>query len=128
MKATSSRITPAADPVGPGPGTPLTIVVDGEELTGLAGQTIGGILLAAGRTSWRTTARHARPRGVFCGIGVCYDCLVTVNDLPDVRACQRRATPGDVVSTDGELPGPGAVPAGDKLSGAAIEERAEGGR
>lgn len=101
------RLASERDPVAPGPAAPVTIEVDGEPLTGLAGQTIGGLLLSAGRTSWRTTARHSRPRGLFCGIGVCYDCVVTVNDLPDVRACQRKAAEGDVVLTDGELPGPG---------------------
>jgi hypothetical protein len=36
---------------------------------------------------------------VFCAIGVCYDCLIVVNGLRDVRACQRRAIGGDVVNT-----------------------------
>ncbi|MFE7992088.1 2Fe-2S iron-sulfur cluster-binding protein, partial [Streptomyces shenzhenensis] len=33
------------------------------------------------------------------GIGVCFDCLVTVNGLGDVRACQRLVADGDVVET-----------------------------
>jgi predicted molibdopterin-dependent oxidoreductase YjgC len=73
--------------------------VDGEPLEGLEGQTIAGILLASGRLAWRTTSVQARPRGVFCGIGVCFDCMVAVNGLRDVRACQRRAADGDVVTT-----------------------------
>lgn len=96
----AARISPSDDPTGPGPTTPLIIEVDGAELTGLSGQTIAGILLAAGRISWRTTGR-SRPRGLFCGIGVCHDCLLTVNGLADVRACQRRAQPGDVITTTG---------------------------
>nr|WP_276514252.1 2Fe-2S iron-sulfur cluster-binding protein [Actinomadura citrea] len=39
------------------------------------------------------------PRGVFCGIGACFDCLLTVNGVRDVRACRRRARDGDVVAT-----------------------------
>jgi aerobic-type carbon monoxide dehydrogenase small subunit (CoxS/CutS family) len=43
---------------------------------------------------------------MFCGIGVCYDCLVIVNGQRDVRACQRRAVAGDVVTTQHDsLPG-----------------------
>jgi predicted molibdopterin-dependent oxidoreductase YjgC len=76
----------------------LRITVDGAALTGVTGQTIAGVMLAAGRRSWRRTASGA-PRGVFCGIGVCFDCLVTVNGVPDVRACRRRAQNGDVVTT-----------------------------
>ena len=52
-----------------------------------AGQSIGAALVAAGVASWRTTRRGARPRGLFCGIGVCFDCLVTVDDRPNQRAC-----------------------------------------
>jgi hypothetical protein len=36
---------------------------------------------------------------VFCGIGVCFDCLVTVNGQPSVRACLAEARPGDRVET-----------------------------
>ncbi|OXM60535.1 (2Fe-2S)-binding protein [Amycolatopsis vastitatis] len=77
---------------------PIEITVDGETVAGVAGRTIAGVLLASGRMSWRTT-RSGAPRGVFCGIGACFDCLVTVNGVPDVRACRRRAADGDEIRT-----------------------------
>jgi len=77
---------------------PIALTVDGETVTGLAGQTVAGVLLAAGRLSWRTT-RSGAPRGVFCGIGACFDCLLTVNGVADVRACRRRAADGDEIRT-----------------------------
>ncbi|MEV7095085.1 (2Fe-2S)-binding protein [Amycolatopsis sp. NPDC051045] len=77
---------------------PIAITVDGETVAGVAGQTVAGILLAAGRRSWRTT-RSGAPRGVFCGIGACFDCLLTVNGVADVRACRRRAADGDEIRT-----------------------------
>ena len=61
------------------------------------GQTIAAALLAAGIRSWRRTGRNAAPRGLFCGIGACYDCLVTINDTPAQRACLAPAREGDVV-------------------------------
>jgi D-hydroxyproline dehydrogenase subunit gamma len=76
----------------------IEITVDGETFSGAEGQTVAGILLAAGRTSWRTT-RSGAPRGVFCGIGACFDCVLTVNGVPDVRACRRRAVDGDEIRT-----------------------------
>ncbi|WP_086851288.1 (2Fe-2S)-binding protein [Amycolatopsis kentuckyensis] len=79
-------------------GRPIAITVDGETVTGLAGQTVAGVLLAAGRLSWRTT-RSGAPRGVFCGIGACFDCVLTVNGVADVRACRRRAADGDEIRT-----------------------------
>ncbi|WP_236792996.1 (2Fe-2S)-binding protein [Amycolatopsis sp. GM8] len=59
------------------------------------GQSIGAALIAAGYRSWRTTRGEGAPRGVFCGIGVCFDCLVVVNGRPNQRACLTDARPGD---------------------------------
>lgn len=77
----------------------VTFTVDGRSCTATAGTTIAAALLAADRTDWRRTSVAGAPRGVFCGIGVCFDCIVTVNGLRDVRACLRRVTDGDEVRT-----------------------------
>lgn len=77
---------------------PIRITVDGEPVSGMDGQSVAGMLLGSGRMSWRTT-RSGAPRGVFCGIGACFDCLLTVNGVPDVRACRRRAVDGDEIRT-----------------------------
>ena len=99
---TSYRVPAELDAAEPGADRPLTLWLDGEPVTGTAGQTIAGVLLGAGRRQWRTTAVDGASRGVFCGIGVCFDCLVEVNGLRDVRACLRRAQDGDVVARQGE--------------------------
>ena len=78
---------------------PLESTLDVETLIGVVGQTIAGVLLVSGKASWRSTSRYQQPRGVFCGIGVCFDCIAEVNGLPDVRCCLRRALDGDVVVT-----------------------------
>lgn len=94
----SPRLVPASDdPIGPGATTPITILVNGDPVDGVLGQTLAGVLLASDTLSWRTTPLNGRRRGAFCGIGVCFDCLVVVNGQRDVRACQRRARAGDVV-------------------------------
>jgi predicted molibdopterin-dependent oxidoreductase YjgC len=77
----------------------FTITFDGREIACREGWTIGAALTAAGVRSWRTTRHEGRPRGLFCGIGVCFDCLVTVNGRPSVRACLATAHPGDAVRT-----------------------------
>jgi predicted molibdopterin-dependent oxidoreductase YjgC len=95
------------DPVQPAEPAALTITVDGIAVSGLVGQSVAGVILASDSVGFRRTSHDARPRGVFCGIGVCYDCLVEVNGLRDVRACQRRAADGDVVVTQHDpLPTP----------------------
>ncbi|GAA5213565.1 (2Fe-2S)-binding protein [Streptomyces thinghirensis] len=81
------------------PAPAFTVTVDGRTIEALPGRTVAAALWAAGITSWRTTRDTGRPRGVFCGIGVCFDCLVTVNDRPNQRACLVPVHPGDAIRT-----------------------------
>ena len=81
------------------PGPAFTVTFDGREIEAWPGQTVAAALWASGVTSWRTTRVEGRPRGVFCGIGVCFDCLVTVNDRPNQRACLVPLRPGDAIRT-----------------------------
>lgn len=59
---------------------------DGEPISASLGASIAAALLASGRTGWRTT-RDGESRGLFCGIGVCFDCLVAVDGQSGQRAC-----------------------------------------
>jgi predicted molibdopterin-dependent oxidoreductase YjgC len=81
------------------PGPPFTVTLDGREIEALPGQTVAAALWTAGVTSWRSTRGEGRPRGVLCGIGVCFDCLVTVNGRINQRACLVPVAPGDVIRT-----------------------------
>ena len=92
-------MTSPLDLAGAEPGPAFTITLDGRTVEALPGQTVAAALWAAGVTSWRTTRGDQRPRGIFCGIGVCFDCLVTVNDHPNRRACLVRVCPGDTIRT-----------------------------
>jgi len=80
----------------------VNITVDGRTVPVDEGQTIAAALHADGLRAWRTTRVGGRPRGLFCGIGVCFDCLVTVNGRASIRACLAPARDGDVVTTGGE--------------------------
>ncbi|WP_228001923.1 (2Fe-2S)-binding protein [Nocardia australiensis] len=95
-------IPPDRDPVGRAD-RPLTIIVDGARVPGVRGQTLASVLLADGRSHWRT-APTGGSRGVFCGIGICFDCVATVNGVPDIRLCRRPARDGDTVTTQTRLP------------------------
>ncbi|HEY1915620.1 MAG TPA: (2Fe-2S)-binding protein [Streptosporangiaceae bacterium] len=78
---------------------PVRFSFDGTPLEAPRGMTIGGALLANGIVSWRRTRTDDRPRGIFCGIGVCFDCLVDVNGQHAVRACLTQVRDGDTVGT-----------------------------
>lgn len=60
---------------------------DGSPVSFRPGQTVGAALTAQGIVSWRSTRIMGKPRGLFCGIGVCFDCLLLVDDVPNQRAC-----------------------------------------
>jgi len=67
---------------------------DGSPVPFTPGQSVGAALWASGVRSWRSTRHEGRPRGLFCGIGVCFDCLLTVDGRADQRACVTPARPG----------------------------------
>lgn len=75
----------------------IAFTYDGEPMRAEAGQTIAAALMADGIVSWRSTRFGDSPRGILCGIGVCYDCLLTLNGEPNVRACVTRVEAGDDV-------------------------------
>lgn len=77
----------------------IQLSLDGAPLTSRPGQTVGAALSDAGITSWRTTRNEGRPRGLFCGIGVCFDCLLTVDGVPNQRACLTPARDGMALDT-----------------------------
>ncbi|MDG4829359.1 FAD-dependent oxidoreductase [Solwaraspora sp. WMMD1047] len=91
------------------PGTPFEFTFGTEVVPALPGETIGAALLAAGVRSWRQSRHGRRPRTLFCGIGACFDCLVTVDGGPAVRACLTPAEPAAVVAAPGPLAPPGTL-------------------
>lgn len=70
-----------------------TFSFNGTQVTIKAGQSIAAALTDAGHRVFRHTAKDA-DRGIFCGMGVCQECLVTIDGTPNKRACMSSATPG----------------------------------
>lgn len=67
---------------------PHNFTLDDRPVPFVPGQSIGAALLAHEVTALRSTRGGGRSRGLFCGIGICFDCLVTVNGVANQRACQ----------------------------------------
>jgi predicted molibdopterin-dependent oxidoreductase YjgC len=80
-------------------GRRFAIEVDGKKIVAHEGETIAAALTAAGVRAYRTTAKRHEPRGMYCGIGLCYECLMVINGVPNTRACQTLATPGVRIET-----------------------------
>jgi glycine/D-amino acid oxidase-like deaminating enzyme/bacterioferritin-associated ferredoxin len=85
MRLTHSRIAVAAPPI--------RFTFDGREIEALPGESIAAALSAAGILALRRTVQGA-PRGLWCGMGACWDCIVTVDGRSGQRACLVKAEAG----------------------------------
>ncbi len=89
----------SAEPTGP----VLTFRLDGESRQALAGDTLAVALYRAGIHAWRQT-QAGDLRGLLCGMGTCYDCLLVVDGVPGLRACQVQVREGMRVDTHRQAP------------------------
>jgi NADH dehydrogenase/NADH:ubiquinone oxidoreductase subunit G len=76
----------------------ITLIVDGTRIEVPAGATVAAAVLRAGRPSFRRSV-SGEPRAPLCGMGICFECRVTVDGRPHVRSCQILAREGMVVLT-----------------------------
>ncbi len=93
----SLRVSSEQDEAGVQRGEQFEFSFEGQSVVAYPGESIGAALMAAGQATFRLTRREGRPRGLFCGIGICYDCLVIVDGSPNQRACLTPARPGAVI-------------------------------
>ena len=89
MRLSHPTILPAARTV--------RFTFEGQEIAALEGETVAAALSAAGITTFRVTATGA-PRGLYCGMGACFDCVVTVDGRIGRRACLEKARDGTAVT------------------------------
>lgn len=77
----------------------VTIYVDGKPIPAYEGEPIAAALVASGIRVMRKTPKLGQPRGVFCAIGRCTDCVMTVDGVPNVRTCVTPVREGMRVET-----------------------------
>jgi predicted molibdopterin-dependent oxidoreductase YjgC len=77
----------------------VTVLVDGMPVSAHAGETLATVFAAAGTAVLRATRFAGAPRGLYCGIGYCHDCLVTVDGRENRRACMTIVADGMKVAT-----------------------------
>lgn len=68
-------------------GNIISFYYDGKEIKGYEGEPIAAALKAAGVMVHRYTKKRHEPRGIFCAIGRCTDCVMVVDGKPNVRTC-----------------------------------------
>jgi thioredoxin reductase/bacterioferritin-associated ferredoxin len=68
-------------------GKEIEIFINNHRIRAYEGETIGAVLTAIGMRQIRHAPQLKDPRGLYCCMGSCYGCLVTVNGRPNERAC-----------------------------------------
>ena len=86
-------------------GEAFTVEVDGSAIPAHDGESVLGVLWAAGMRNLHLSALKKEPRGFFCGMGTCFDCLVQIDERHNVRACVEPAHPGMRITTGAKRAG-----------------------
>ncbi len=77
----------------------VIIYFDDREVEAIKGEPIAAALMAAGVRTFRKTVKIGEPRGIYCGIGQCNDCIMEVNGMPNVRTCVTLVEEGMIIRT-----------------------------
>jgi predicted molibdopterin-dependent oxidoreductase YjgC len=77
----------------------VTVYIDGRPFVARAGDSVAAAVLASGRAACRTTAVSGSPRGPFCLMGACFDCLVVVDGRANQQGCLVPVVEGMEVET-----------------------------
>lgn len=77
---------------------PVRIRVDGKAVEAPAGATLAAALIASGQAAFRASVT-GMPRGPVCGMGICFECCVSVDGRPHVRSCLTVCRDGMEVET-----------------------------
>ncbi len=77
----------------------VTIYYNGQPIEAIEGEPIAAALINAGIKAFRRTPKHDEPRGVFCAIGRCTDCVMIVDGKANVRTCITPVQDGMCVET-----------------------------
>jgi predicted molibdopterin-dependent oxidoreductase YjgC len=85
------------------PGVPAIVTIDGTPFSGRLGDSVAAVLLLAGKLAFRRSAVSGEPRGPYCMMGVCHECLVTIDGMANRQACLVQIRDGMAIRT-GALP------------------------
>jgi len=77
----------------------VIIIVDGKKIKAYEGEMISTAIVASGIKTFRYTSKKKEPRGIFCAIGRCTDCVMEVNGRPNVRTCVTPVEDNMVINT-----------------------------
>jgi predicted molibdopterin-dependent oxidoreductase YjgC len=77
----------------------ITVLVNGRAVSVPEGSMASAAVALAGLSAYRKSV-HSQPRGPLCGMGICFECRVTIDGQPHCRSCQTVCRPGMEITTD----------------------------
>jgi D-hydroxyproline dehydrogenase subunit gamma len=89
------------------PARSIPLTVNDQSVAVAPGTTVAAAVLLAGQAT--RTSVSGEPRAPLCGMGICFECRVTIDGVPHQRSCQILCTPGIRVTTDEALQRPGGL-------------------
>lgn len=81
---------------------PIMISFDGRNIVARRSDSVASALLAAGEVVFRTSPVSGAPRGPFCMMGGCFECLVEIDGMPNRQGCMIPVSAGMVVCCNGQ--------------------------
>jgi len=78
----------------------IKLIVDGKEIKAFKGETVLAALIASGYKILKINPVSHEPRGAFCGMGICFECTMTIDGVPNTRACMTEVHEGMIVETN----------------------------
>lgn len=80
----------------------ISFEFNGTSFPAIEGDSVASALLASNVRTLRYSHQGKEPRGIYCGIGHCYECRVTVDGAASVRACITPVVDGMIVESRGQ--------------------------
>jgi len=80
-------------------GDRVPVTIDGVPFVARASDSVAAAMLAAGHPACRTSAVSGAPRGPWCLMAACFDCLVTIDGRANQQGCQIAVSPGMAIET-----------------------------
>ena len=77
----------------------VRIKVDEKEIDAIRGEPVAAALMANGIKIFRYTKKYNEPRGIFCALGRCTDCIMVVNGVPNTKTCVTTVEDGMEIET-----------------------------
>jgi sarcosine oxidase subunit alpha len=66
----------------------VRLTIEGKEISAIQGDSVAAAMLVSGFACTRITHEEGKRRAPYCMMGICFDCMVEINGIPNQRACQ----------------------------------------